>query len=211
MITLSSIFRNSTGYLDRYFAQVAALREHLPVRLVLGEGDSNDATADELRERVEPGDMIVTVNHGGQSFGSVDHPVRWANIAKVVHGLIEVMPPVGDAFVYVESDLIWDPQTILRLLEDNCCVAPMVMASDNPHRFYDVWGFREDGRMFYAHPPYLPFGECHDRMAKIDSCGNCFVVPASEYDCVAEWDGMWPFPAKGRLWLDQEQIVRHPL
>lgn len=209
-VTLSSIFRNSVDYLDRYFDQIERVRAAgMEVRLVLGEGDSNDATGSVLRERVGPDDTVITVNHGGENYGSIDHPARWQNIAKVVSAVIAEVGDPGDAFVYVESDLGWRPERILSLLEADRCVAPMVMNADGL-RFYDTWGFRQGGHVFKDAPPYAPSPSIGERYLKIDSCGNCFVVPAKHFEVVEQWDGMWPFTADGLLWLDTQVHVRHP-
>lgn len=210
MITLASIFRDSTSYLDRYFTQVEALRAKVPLRLVLAEGDSEDATDRNLRQMIGSDDLVVNVNHGGHNYGSTDHPIRWANIAKVVRGLLDHVDDPGEAFIYVESDLIWNERNMLRLLEADRCVAPMVFASDDRDRFYDTWGFRQNGGKFFAHYPYFPVDRPSERYVKIDSCGNCFVVPYPDFEVVQEWDGMWPFRAGGRLWADTEVHVRHP-
>ena len=208
-VVLSSIFRDSTGYLPRYFSQIAALREHADVRLVLGEGDSSDGTGAVLGSYLEDWDSVVTHNHGGPRYGSIDHPQRWANIAGVVRDVVRAVADPGDAFVWVESDLVWDPLTMMELLKADRPVAPMVFAADTP-RFYDTWGYRKGGQMFLGHPPYLPGGPQDERYVPIDSCGSCFVVPARDFPTVRDWDGMWPFPAGGRLVLDTASTVRHP-
>ena len=207
-VVVSSIFRDSAGYLPRYFAQIAALREHVDVRLVLGEGDSTDGTPTVLPSYLEGWDSVVTHNHGGPRYGSIDHPERWANIARVVRDVIHAVVDPGDAFVWVESDLMWDPLTMMELLKADRPVAPMVFASDTP-RFYDTWGYRKAGVMFTGHPPYIP-GGTDQRYVPVDSCGSCFVLPARDFHTATEWDGMWPFPAGGQLALDTASVVRHP-
>lgn len=210
MITLSSIFREASGHLERYMAQVDALRQLVDVRLVLGEGDSTDHTGDMLRDMVGPRDTVVTVNHGGPMFGSVDHPQRWQQIAQVVRGVVAMVDDPGNAYVWMEGDLIWDPYVILGLLDAERCVAPMIFASDQPNRLYDIWGARQDGEMFSAMPPYFPKGTPDERYVKVDSCGSCFVVPGADMDVVRNWGGVWPFPAGGKLWMDTLTVVTHP-
>lgn len=209
-VTVCSIFRDSEAYLPRYFSQIAGLREHVNVRLVLGEGDSTDHTARVLPTFISEQDRIITCDHGGPAYGSVDNPQRWADIAQVVQQVKARAWPPGDAFVWVESDLIWQAESMVELLKADRCVAAMVFA-DTTMRFYDYWGYRKNGEHFDPQPPYIPHGgDVTDRYVKIDSCGSCFVVPGEDFDVVEQWDGVWPFPAGGRLWLDREAEVRHP-
>lgn len=210
MITLCSIFRNATSYLPQYFAQVNALRKEIPVRLVLAEGDNADATGILLRQGASDGDRVITVDHGGRVFGSIDAPERWANIAKVVRGVIDAVGEPGEVLAWVEGDLIWDPETMLSLLVADRPVTPMVMAGNSP-RFYDIWGHRALGHGFLATPPYIP-GEVKREgpYAKIDSCGSCFALPPEHFDSFYKWDGMWPFTAGGDLWLNTETRISHP-
>jgi hypothetical protein len=215
MITLSSIFRNSVGHINRYFDQIDQLRGHIDVRLVLGEGDNIDETAMLLNRYKEPDDIVVTVNHGGPVFGSADNAQRWTQIAQVVRGVIDAVKDPGDAFVYVEGDLIWKPETILDLIEADRMVAPMVFAKDDPasfdqNRFYDTWGARQGGAYFLAYPPYYPAGTPTERYVKVDSCGSCFAIPGRDWHIVEAWDGTWPFTANGGLWMDSQGRIRHP-
>lgn len=213
MITLASMFRDSGAYIDRYFAQVAALREHHDIRLVLAEGDSTDDTYANLKDRIGDNDTLIKVDHGDREYGSVDHPVRWANIATVARAIVNEVTDPGDAFIWVESDLLWEPASMLQLLSVPVIVAPMVI-HDTTNRFYDYWGFRKDGQLFDQYPPYYPPTSPPplepNRLVKIDSCGSCFVADRSDWEIVTEWDGMWPFTASGQLWLDPTVTIRHP-
>jgi hypothetical protein len=211
MITLSSIFRNSSGHIKRYFDQIDQLRGHTDVRLVLGEGDNIDETAMLLNRYKEPDDIIVTVNHGGPVFGSADNRQRWAQIAQVMRGVIAAVKDPGDAFVYVEGDLIWKPEVILDLVGADRMVAPMVFATDDfQDRFYDTWGARQAGDHFTAHAPYFPASRPTERYVKVDSCGSCFAIPGRDWHIVEAWDGTWPFTANGGLWMDSQGRIRHP-
>lgn len=213
-LTLASIFRDSAGYLDRYFAQVNALRaEGYDVRLALAEGDSTDHTFDRLDELAGADDILVKIDHGGPNYGSVDRAERWDQIAEVVRGLLAKVDDPGDAFVWVESDLMWDWPVMATLLGAEVpAVAPMVYAGLSS-RFYDTWGFRKDGKGFDRFWPHWagqrPPGQ-EERLVKIDSCGSCFVLRSDAYDSLFAWSGHWPFTADGALWLDTSVAVRHP-
>lgn len=203
MIVLASIFRDSEPYIDRYFNQIAGLREYENVHLALAEGDSSDDTYSRLQNNLERHDTLIKVDHGGPRYGSVDHPKRWADIAKVVRGVIDGLDLDGaDGFVWVESDLIWAPAAILRLVQ-NAPAAPLVLHA-NSVRFYDTWGYRQGKVGFSVDAPY-----CSDQTAPIDSCGSCFALSPRQYPALLGWDGVWPFAFEG-LKLDTGAVVHHP-
>ncbi|HET6873992.1 MAG TPA: hypothetical protein VFH70_04400 [Acidimicrobiales bacterium] len=213
-VTLCSIFRNSVGYVDRYFSQVHALSGYVDLRLVLTYGDCTDATGPALEaaaDRYEMPDVeIGQCDHGGPVFPSIDHPQRWDQIALVVRSTLDRVGDPGDALIWVESDLEWSSQTMLKLLDDLAhvpAVAPQNMHATS-ERFYDTWGFRIDSVGFNAWPPYHQGTPDPDTgLVKIDSCGSCFVTKA---DYWRGWSGHWPYTAGGDLWLDETVAVRHP-
>ena len=210
VVILASMFRTSERYLDRYFAQVNALRETVDVDLVIAEGDSSDDTYAQLQGRVGDQDILVKADHYGPVFGGVDHPRRWANIAIVARAIINAAKPVladAEAFIWVESDLVWSPEALKTLLADSVpAVAPMVLHPSGDH-FYDIWGFRKDGTRFGVAPPYH---SGIDGLTPIDSCGSCFVLRPAAFPSLLAWDGMWPFAAGGDLQLDPSVVIRHP-
>jgi hypothetical protein len=200
------MFRDCEDKLSAYFNRLDHLRACVDLRVVVAEGDSTDNTYGRLYDG--PIDHLIKVDHHGERFESTDDPVRWAQIAYVARKIISEVDDPGDAFIWVEGDLLWDTATMLGLLDDLIevrAVAPMVLHEEG-RRFYDVFGFRKDGRPFQYYPPYyLPTEE---PLVKIDSCGSCFAV--SDFSLVHAWDGVWPFPAKGELWLDPALQIRHP-
>jgi hypothetical protein len=227
-VIVSSIFRNSYDYLDRYVDQVVDLENVLgeTVKLIVAEGDSTDetpATLDYLLDGSFIDAEILTVNHGGPEFTSVNDPVRWAQIALVCNAVLrrvqeEIQP--GDTWLYVESDLVWTGDTLAQLVGDcvaeGCnAVAPLSLdgASD---RFYDIWGYTKDGQRFDRHPPYHP-GLTGQGLIEIDTAGSCFAmrghwthqVAFSETDCI-RGIGHSLAAAGGQLWLDQDCEVMHP-
>lgn len=226
MITVSSIFRDSTEYVDRWFDQVAKLEAALgePVRLVVAEGDSTDGTYIALHSLlVDHGrdDQLLKVEHGGRKFGSVDHPERWAQIAMVDNAVLQAAKPLPGPWIYVESDLEWEPPTMIQLLEDLAAypaVAPMSMtAYHDGFRFYDVWGFRgTDGERFTPHLPYHAQLETTDPLIPINSAGSCIVMRPEVADAVRFGDNDCVL-GLGRdinrvasLWLDRRVSVIHP-
>lgn len=186
-IALASIFRNSAGYVDRYARQARELAEALQgqgatLRLVVAEGDSVDRTAQLLPAALAGLDAtILTRAHGGPTFGSVDVTQRWRQIAWVCNELLGELSQGDDAAViYVESDLIWRPATMLRLLARlvSAHVACPLSLSEGTAIFYDVWGFRSSGRCFEPHAPYHPMlaETSPTGLYPLDSAGSCLVM-----------------------------------
>ena len=224
MILLASCFRDSAGYVERHRDQVERLRKiaDVPVFVIAVEGDSWDDTYDRLKE-TEHIDEVLKVEHGGQKFGSVVHPLRWRQLA--VCGNVALCAAVrqfepGDVFVYIESDLVWEPETILGLIErlklpTVHAVAPMSMALDSS-RFYDIWGHvQSNERPFHAHPPYYDGWHPAARdLVAIESAGSCFVVDEralkviqfSHVDCI-RGIGRSLMENGMQLWLDPTMTV----
>lgn len=186
-IALGSIFRNSSPYLDRYFQQVSDLRDALRLgsggtdhlRLILGEGDSTDDTLEQLIARSGTLDAhIVKRDHGGPVFESVESDQRWKQISYVCNGVLERVTEQDDFFIWVESDIIWKPITMVELIHHVYrgadAVAPMCYGVKG--LFYDVWGFRKDGRRFEKLHPYHP--GLNGRLTDIDSAGSCIAMRA---------------------------------
>lgn len=218
MIAVCSIFMNSVTYLDTYFAQIGDLSKSQELSLVLTEGDSSDDTWNELKARWTPGMYMQQIHHGGPHFGSVDNAQRWEQIARVVRPTVNrALELEPDAVLWVESDLVWDADTMSKLIESvteapGRTSCPMVFADTTP-RFYDIWGYRLNGKGFLAHPPYFPEDPTHftqpgSNLVHIDSCGSCFAT--SDLQTLAEWDGHWPYWGSGNIKLHQDLVIRHP-
>lgn len=214
-VVVASIFRNSMDYMDRYWDQVFSLRDKYDLRCALTEGDSTDGTKDFVwawNGVCADGYQFATVDHGGPHFGSVDHEPRWQQIAQVVRPTIQrALELEPEVVLYVESDLIWDTETMTQLIDRTAAApgrtsAPMLLASDNPERFYDTWGYRLNGQQFRGMPPYWD-GDDMATHPKIDSCGNCFAT--NNLEELASWDGHWPYPSRN-MRLQTDLIVRHP-
>lgn len=163
---------------------------------------------------------LVNRDNGSQWFGSIDHPDRWTAISYVCNGIFEQVRNTDDALIYVESDLIWDPATMLKLLErvqeppiDAC--AAMCFWRDTP-TFYDTWGHRKDGVRFQSFPPYHP--NVNGEVTEIDSAGSCIVMRglvARNARFTPPEMGIVGFcnDLRGRgfkLWLDPQTKVMHP-
>ena len=226
-VALTSIIRNGTRYVDRYMEQAEALARAIESGgdrfvLVMAEGDSTDGTMAWLAEYVQraPFGMVVfSIPHGGPVFGSVNDPTRWRNIARTWNGLyaqLRQFVGTSDSVIYVEADLIWNVDTMLRLLYHVECgldaVSPMSFHGDV---FYDLWGHvGMDGSRFSAAPPYHPSingGE----LVQIASAGSCMAMSGRvALTCrFAEQDAMLGhsiYANKLKLWLDPTLRVEHP-
>lgn len=221
---LVSIFRDAENYVERYMEQCERLRgllaeADIPLRRVMVEGDSTDHTWKVLEEAVQPGDILLKCEHGGPTFPSKNLPMRWRQIALASN--VAITAAVRDNYnrepvVWMESDLIWEPEVVthlLGLLHTYPAVAPMCMQGA---RFYDIWGYVKDDRFFSPWPPYHP-GINTDRMVTIQSAGSCLAMTAdaaqfvefSSEDCI-RGVGRSLYANGHSLWLDPTITVRHP-
>ena len=222
-VVICSMVRDGMGYIERYLAQVEALAEQVPLRLILAEGDSTDGTWEWLSEAHCLHEFhFFKANHGGPRFGSVENAQRWWQISQVANRALDCVKAEDRAVVWVEADLVWEPGTIEALIDhlwDVDAVAPMSFAGDE-RRFYDIWGYRKDGRRFGLWPPYHRGVLDADGLVEIDSAGSCIamrtgVALGCRYPTGRDGnDGIVGFcrdvRARGyRLWLDTALEVRH--
>ena len=186
-VCLCSAFRNAMPYLDRYIDQINKLEDALIVRgdhlqLIWGEGDSTDGTLAELH-RMAFGATIVDCTHGGKEFGSVVDSQRFKQLAYVGNRILGAVPTSADAVIWAESDLIWEPSTMLRLIDRTTvypAIAPLCLLRREGYpenAFYDTWAFRKHGRHFTQFPPYFrgfDFRQGHAYL--VDSAGSCLAM-----------------------------------
>jgi len=214
VVVVASIFRDASSYIDRYFEQIARLRDLIPLTLHIAEGDSSDDSWNLLADRVQDTDWLYQINHGGRAFKSVDNPERWNQIATVWNTLLDKLPQDGP-LILVEADLIWRPETMTRLLanlemdEVDAC-APQSLQGD---RFYDTWGYRWPNGEKFATEPLVPEARLH----RISSAGSCIAMKPDVYrDCrFGENDGIVGFWRDAHfkdyeLWIDPTVAVEHP-
>ena len=223
-VTLCSAFRNSCGYLPRYLDQCHQLDALLhaqghSLRFVWGEGDSTDQTLKTLQAATYRFKAaIVDCTHGGQVYGSVESWARFKQLSHVGNVIWAAIPEDTDAVIYVESDLIWEPATLVKLLDALTvypAVAPMVMDSPPAETYYDTWGSRCDGTRFVKRWPYHA-ALLGNQMLKMDSAGSCIAIRWK----LAQWlhfpddcfVGFCPelYAQGGELWLDPSLTVFHP-
>ena len=183
-VVIGSAFRNSAGrQITRWMDQVCAARSYFKsdiVRAIAVEGDSTDGTRRQLVSAAANKGLqldLRTYNHGGPTYGSVESDSRMAALSMVGNEILRGVTPADDILIYVESDLIWDPRTISKLIghvRRGVCdvVAPLIFAGDH---FYDVWAFRKDGARFSPFPPYHSGLDPYN-LTDVDSAGSCLVM-----------------------------------
>jgi hypothetical protein len=222
-IALGSMFRNSLGYLDRYFSQVLALKLYLEsnhdhLQLIFAEGDSYDDTWTELAKRTESLDAVLLKRaHGSKhAWHSVDIPERWKAISWVCNGILDHVEMDVDAFIYVESDLGWRVETMASLLNQldalHPAIAPMCFTAVGD--FYDIWGHIKDGEHFSPFPPY--HSALGSGLTEIDSAGSCTamlgaVARSARYDSTDHCRGLGRSIRKAgwSIWVDPNVRVVH--
>jgi hypothetical protein len=223
-VAIGSLWRNSETRVGRYFGQVASLRDRLAaqgdcLRVVAVEGDSTDATRRLLTDWAHSTGIalhLATLNHGGPEFGSVEDGARMRALSKVANALLDEVISDDDVFVYVESDLLWSSDVIMRLIDrlapGRDVIAPLPMAGAH---FYDIWAFRVNGSRFSPFPPFYP-GLRLDELTPVDSVGSCLVMRAEVARTVRMQDGaLVQFCANARqagfgIFCDGRERIDHP-
>lgn len=189
---------------------------------VWGEGDSTDDTRARLTHdsRIWPA-TIVDCTHGGQEFGSVERTERFRQLAHVGRCIWAAIPADADVVVYVESDLIWDAQTIISLIDrltDYPAISPMVLLDRKgwaKNAFYDTWGaIGLNGRHFEHHPPYNA-GYKPDEPFPVSSMGSCMAMRGDIARRIVVDDRVFQgisaqiWMMGERVWIDPKLIIKH--
>lgn len=226
-VAIGSMFRDSNKHgriwerLMPYYELGFALRQDgHNLTCVFVENDSKDDTYYQLNEFGGCGhvdSILVRKTDDCPYWGSVDHPDRWRHLAWVANGVFEELDGSEDAVIYVESDLIWEPATMLRLLEHLETVD--AVAPCNMHRgaWYDTWGSRIGGVRFQAQPPYHPALVGAEGLVPVESTAGCTAmrgevakqVRFQPEDCYVGLCRDVRSHGYG-LWLDPSLTVEHP-
>jgi GT2 family glycosyltransferase len=188
-VILLSAMRDAVSYLPRYIEQVAGLYLALLDRgdelsLLIGEGDSTDDTrrmlVGAMRQTGLPG-RLIDVTHGGPVYGSIEDAGRFAQLAGVANALWRQIPDDAGVVVFVDSDLIWEPGTLVTLIDrlaEYGAASPLIVYEPNGNgpgrQYYDVWGFRKGGVRFVAEPPY--HSAVNGQPVELDSAGGCVAM-----------------------------------
>jgi hypothetical protein len=188
-LVVGSCFRNSAGaHIARYRDRIARLQalcdaRGITLHVVAIWGDCRDRTEAELWAALRPLNLhellVYRRDHGFPEYGSSEHPDRLAGFAHAANGVFEAVGDGADAVVYVESDLIWEPETLLaavRQLRQGIDIIGIPTFCGTSDTFYDTWGFRTpDGRRFGPFPPYWDEMR-QDRLHEVGTVGGCVVM-----------------------------------
>lgn len=224
-VAIGSMFRDSGAYVQRtLFEQMHGLGDLLRQRgdevvFVFVENDSTDDTFYWLNEFGGCGhDRAVLVQRHDDCpyFPSVDRVERWRHLAWVANATLEELDGLdADRFLYVESDLQWDPHDLLRLIDQadgKAMTAQNVMAGG---QHFDTWGTRCNGVRFAPSHPYHP--AYTGAMMQVESSCGATALPAEiarecrfqPEDCYVGLNRQ--IREKGlELWLDPSIKVIHP-
>lgn len=217
------MIRTGAHYLEAFFDRVEKLNTLVPLRVIVGENDSQDTSRDMLDYWAQYATYPVTVldcGDGSPHFSSVDDPVRWASISGVMNKVLDQLSESDDRVLYVDADLIWEPEMVVRLLAklrpgEVDVLAPIAW-SDIHNRPYDLWGTRRRGERIHPRIGWFPTVQSRG-MLNVDSAA-----------CLNVMDGRWAREARfgpdnanvgwhdamrergARIWLDMDERVVHP-
>lgn len=208
-LAVGSMFRDSGSYIRQtLFEQFDGLGQLLKDRgdevvFLTVENDSTDDTAYQLKEFAACGHWpvhLIERSDGCPHHPSVDRGDRWRHLAWVANAALEELDEVeADQFLYVESDLAWDPRDLLRLVDESQHVAVSACNVMADGRWYDTWGTRRDGLWFYATPPFHPDLTMPENVSgglfRVDSACGATALPAEvarktrfqPEDCYVGW------------------------
>lgn len=126
--------------------------------------------------------QIVDCTHGGAAYGSVVKAERFRQLAHVASRVWAAIPTDTDVMVWVESDLIWEPITLIRLVgrvAEYGAISPMVFlrrAGWGKESFYDTYAaVGLNGQHFSHHAPYHADYN-PDEPFRVASMGSCMAM-----------------------------------
>lgn len=187
-VVMGSMWRDMGHVTRARFEQWYALGTALQKRgdypvCVFVEGGSTDNTWSELNEFGGCGHVhtvCIQRDDGCPFFPSVDQPARWRHLAWLGNHTLEEVTDDCDIFFYVESDLMWDPADMLRLI-DQAAETQQAISAMNIHvsgRYYDTWGTRAQGRRFQQERPFHPVLEGWESgLVPVDSACGAIAMP----------------------------------
>lgn len=180
-VTVGAMWRDSTRYMERSLGQYEEVADLLAARgdrasFVFVENDSTDDTYAELVKWGRA--QVHQASDNCPYYPSVDRPERWRHLAWVANTVLDNIPDESDVFVWLESDLVYNPADVVRLIdatEEWPVAAAMNLCPDG--RYYDIFGTRCDGRRFVASPPYHPQFDGWPMV--VESAGGCVAMRAA--------------------------------
>lgn len=113
---------------------------------------------------------------------------RFSAHARARNGLLDAIDVAAYDYLYwVDSDIVrWPTGLLSYALADNPdgVTSCAVTLDRNGNRFYDIWGFLEDGRPARLFPPWF---DQANRLVELDSVGCCYIIPAAVYAAGARY------------------------
>lgn len=233
-VCLSSMFANSTRYLVRYTEQCRALRDALsPDELVFVwlEGNSRDGTYEVLsRLAGERAFAFRILKHDCPTiYGSTEQPERMAQLGMLGNEILEGVVQTGaDVFLYVESDLIWSPEVMTRLVHHALtgpdAVSPLVMI-EGTDVHYDIWAVRaissdemDGGIRFGPFAPYSHALEGKTGPVEVYSAGSAMAIRTEVLKAGARYRSDLAFVGLSEemrrlgfhIYVDPALVIHHP-
>lgn len=182
-ISIWSQFRNAAGrQIERYRQQVESL-DYPPalLRFYLCEGDSEDDTLAELQSWSAIDDRLTIIQHD-TGIPHYAHSTRVERMQAVARngnlGWDAIARDAwGDYALMIESDLLIEPDLLRRLIDRRPTkadiFAPMIwIGVESDLRFYDLWAYRINGKMFQPRPPTWYYSKYGDTPFELDSVGS---------------------------------------
>lgn len=227
-VAVGSAFRDCAHSVMRYVLRVASLKIQLgpdyDVRIIAVEGDSSDTTRQALLFAAACHNVQIdlrTCNHGRPWFGSVVSEDRMTNMSKVGNAIFDGVAWNDDVLLYVESDLLWEPDMAAELVRSAAerrqgfdVISPTILAGPN---FYDIWAFRkvngEGLSPFLNDHPVVNDGDIYE----LGSVGSCLAMRGDvaracrirDNNCLVGWCA--DARSQGyRIGYNPALIVRHP-
>lgn len=190
---------------------------------VFVENDSVDKTWWEINEFGGCGHIhtvCIQAHDDCPYYPSRDIPARWRHLAWVGNHVLEEVNDTHDVVLYVESDLLWTTDAMLRLIDQAVETGDAVVAM-NMHangNYYDIWGSSIRGTRFKPSRPFHPaLDSWESGLVPCDSACGAIAMPGSlarqvrfqPEDCFV---GLCrDVRAKGHaVWLDPSVSVIHP-
>ena len=158
-VTICFPIRQGAAYLCQLKQQINGLDYPAAnIRIIAIEGDSSDGTPGLLATWAASDSRLTVITHntGRAKWGSVIDPIRFAHLAEVFNAGLNAVDCVwSDYVLFMPADVEFRGDIIKRLLAHNVdYVAPMYWVREGGGaRFYDIWGFKEDG---FQWGPYSP-------------------------------------------------------
>lgn len=231
MMHLVSAFRNASGRLAPYFAQVDALRTLAPdTRVMAVVGDSEDDTVEQIHrwadaDQPQYRNSWFRYDHGRPEYGSTEVPDRLQALSGLLNASLDELQRYitdTDTVIWLEGDTFWSPYLPLelaRFLRRDAVdvVAPMIFAGE---AFYDTFAFRQPDETRWG--PFWPWGLITDftdprPLAEVGSVGSCVAMRGVVAKTIRVSDNYalvgWCRAARAaghRVWVAKDLRVQHP-